>query len=116
LHVKTLIFKQNDLITAIIVVDICIMATDYMDDIKVKIKAKTGIHPQNITLASNHNHASGSVISLLGGAADTAYQNKLPDLIVASVKLAESQLKPVKIASDSINAPEFVVCRRYIMQ
>jgi neutral ceramidase len=116
LHVKTLIFKQKDLITAIIVVDICIMATDYMDDIKAKIEAEIDILPQNILLASNHNHASGSVIGLLGGAADMAYKNKLPALIVESVKLAKSKLKPAKIASDSINAPEFVVCRRYLMQ
>jgi neutral ceramidase len=116
LHVKTLVFKQNDLITAIIVVDICIMATDDMDDIKLKIQTETGINPQNILLASNHNHASGAVISLLGGSADTAYRNKLPALIVASVQLAKIKLKPARIAADSILAPEFVVCRRYLMQ
>ena len=112
---KSLVFSDNDTIVAIIVVDICIMDTDFMDDVKSKIQTETGIDPQNILLASNHNHAAGDIINLLGGAADVAYKKKLPPLIVESVKLAKEYLQPAKIASDLVNVPEYVLCRRYLM-
>lgn len=112
---KSLVFKDSDTIIAIIIVDICIMDTEFMDDVKVKIQLATGIEPKNILLASNHNHAAGDIISLLGGAADIAYKKKLPNLIVQSVKLAKDKLQPAKIASDLVNVPEYVRCRRYLM-
>lgn len=115
LYAKSLVFQDNDNIIAIIVVDICIMDTDFMDDVKSKILWFTGIEPINVLLASNHNHAAGDIINLLGGAADVAYKKKLPNLIVESVKLAKANLQPAKIASDLVNVPEYVRCRRYLM-
>jgi neutral ceramidase len=115
LYSKALVFKNNQTIIAIIIVDICIMDTDFMDDVKSRIQSITGIEPKNVLLASNHNHAAGDIINLLGGAADVAYKKKLPDLIVQSVKLAKNNLKLAKIASDSVNVPEYVRCRRYLM-
>jgi neutral ceramidase len=115
LYSKSLVFKDNQNIIAIIVVDICIMDTDFMDDVKSKILWFTGIEPTNVLLASNHNHAAGDIISLLGGAADIAYKKILPDLIVKSVRLAKNNLQPAKIASDSVDVPEYVRCRRYLM-
>ena len=109
---KSLVFKDSDTIIAIIIVDICIMDTEFMDDVKVKIQLATGIEPKNILLASNHNHAAGDIINLLGGAADITYKKKLPDLIVQSAVLAKSNLEPAKIASDLVNVPEYVRCRR----
>ncbi len=115
LFAKSLIFRDKQNITAIIIVDICIMDTDFMDDVKARIHDKTGIEPKNILLASNHNHAAGDIINLLGGAADVAYKKKLPDLIVQSAIMAQANLEPAKIASDLVNVPEYVRCRRYLM-
>jgi neutral ceramidase len=116
LHAKAIVLENNGLKIAILVVDICIMDTEYMNGIKKEITAKTGIILQNILLSSNHNHASGDVVGLLGGAVDIAYRNKIPALIVESVIRANSNLKPAKIAFGSVQAPEFVVCRRYLME
>jgi hypothetical protein len=101
---------------AIVIVDICIMATDFMDDIKWRIQNQTGIHPKNILLASNHNHASGDVVGLLGGAVDITYRSKLPGLIVEAVQLAKEKLRPAKIAAGSVDVPDYVLCRRYLMK
>ncbi|MEY4540469.1 MAG: hypothetical protein RLZZ306_2226, partial [Bacteroidota bacterium] len=113
---KALVFRNKQSIIAIIVVDICIMDTDFMEDVKSKILWYCGIEPRNILLASNHNHAAGDIINLLGGAADATYKKKLPDLIIESVKLAKENLQNAKIASSSVNVPEYVRCRRYLMQ
>lgn len=62
LHAKALVFRKENLLIAIVIVDICIMG-----NVKSRIQKQTGIHPKNILLASNHNHASGDVVGLLGG-------------------------------------------------
>jgi neutral ceramidase len=116
LHAKAIVLQDNSTKIAIIVVDICIMDTEYMNSIKAEITAKTGIILQNILLSSNHNHASGDVVGLLGGAVDMAYRNKIPALIVEAVVKANQNLKSAKLAFGSIQVPEFVVCRRYLME
>ncbi len=115
LFAKVLLIKNGQLTMAIFVIDICIMHTDYMDDIKQKIFSNTGILPQNILLSSNHNHASGDVVGLLGGKVDQEYKDSLPDKIVKATQEALANLKPARIGYGSVQAPEFVVSRRYLM-
>lgn len=115
LFVKSLVLSTENLTTVIIIVDICIMGTDFMDEVKAQIHQQTGIHPENILLASNHNHAAGNVVGLLGGAVDIEYRRKLPGWIVQSVQDAQEKIRPAKIASGLVDAPEYVLCRRYLM-
>ena len=116
LHVKALVLSDGKLIIAIVIVDICIMGTDFMDDLKIRLHKETGIHPKNILLASNHDHGAGNVVGLLGGSVDIEYRNKLPDLVVKSVMLAKEKLRPAKIASGSVDLPDYVLSRRYLMK
>ena len=116
LYAKAIVLQNNATVTAIVVVDICIMDTNYMDAVKAEIHRQTGIDARHILLASNHNHASGAVVGLLGGAADLTYRDRLFPQLVEAVVLAKSRLKPAKMASGAANVPDFVVCRRYIMQ
>ncbi len=116
LYAKALVLRQRDTRLAIVVVDICIMPSNYMEPIKRDIQAQTGITPENILLACNHNHAAGDVAGLLGGAVDAHYKEKLPALIVESVVEANRQLRPAKIAFGTADVPDFVICRRYLMR
>ena len=116
LHVKALVLTDGKIIVAIVIVDTCIMGTDFMDDIKIRIENETGIHPKNVLLASNHDHGAGNVVGLLGGAVDIGYRNKLPDLVVKSVMLAKEKMRPAKIASGSVDVPDYVLSRRYFMK
>jgi len=112
---KTLIFKQGQTLYALVMVDICIMPSDFLRLVKDKIQNTTGITIEHITLACTHTHGAGNVAGLLGGAVDIAYNNKLPDLIVESVVEALKKLKPAKIASGSTSLTGYQVCRRYSM-
>jgi len=116
LYAKALVFKSQNTLIALVVVDICIMDTDLMNDIKQGIQIRTGIDPEHVLLASNHNHASGNVVGLLASAVDIAYRSKLPELLVKAVELACANLEPAKIASGSVDVPDFVRCRRYLMK
>lgn len=116
LFVKSLIFSDKNTISAIIIVETCIMDSDFMEEVKQKISAKTTINHSNILLAANHNHATGCVISLLACPADLEYRKRLKNLIIESVDLAIQNMKPAKIANGSVQAPEYLLCRRYAMQ
>jgi len=116
LFAKALVFENERIKLAIVVVDICIMPSDLMFEIKSLIERKTGIIPQNIMLSSTHTHGAGNVAGLLFGGVDIAYRLKLPGLIVKAVDLAIKKLKPAKTASGSVDVPEHLLCRRYLMK
>ena len=116
LYAKAMYFERGKTNFLIIVVDICIMESDYMYEIKEAIWDQTGIPPGRTLLASNHNHASGAVVGLLGGAPDVDYKRKLPGLIVEAADKAAESAQPAKIAYGAADVPDFVICRRYLMQ
>ncbi|MRI01266.1 hypothetical protein GH721_12055 [Kriegella sp. EG-1] len=116
LFAKALVFKYGQMLYALVMVDICIMPSDFLDLVKSKIYDKTGIKKENITLACTHTHGAGNVAGLLGGAVDINYRNILPDLIVTSVVNALKKMKPAKVASGKTNLSGYQVCRRYFMK
>ena len=116
LYAKALVCKDENTMIAIVVVDICIMSTEMMDDMKAQIENETGIAKEHVLISSTHTHAAGAVVGLLSCSPDLAYMKKLPMLVVQSVKLAKEKLRPAKIASGSADMPEHVLCRRYVMK
>jgi neutral ceramidase len=116
LHAKSIVFKDDAVTIAIVVVDICIMPTTLMDEMKGLIEKETGISKEYVLISSTHTHAAGAVIGLLSCSPDLAYMKKLPALVAQSVKLAKEKLRPAKIASGSVDEPAHVLCRRYIMK
>jgi neutral ceramidase len=116
LYAKALVLKQGETVVAMVIVDICAMPRDFLDEVKIIIQHQTGILPQNVLIASTHTHAAGSVASLLLGAADLPYRQKLPGLIVEAVTLAAQNLRPAKVGFGAVDVPEHVVCRRFFMK
>ena len=116
LYSKALVLQQDETTLAIVVVDICIMPKDFLDEVKADIKKECGIKAENILISSTHTHAAGSVEGILLGAPDLPYRKKLRNLIVRSVIAANENMKPAKIGFGSASAPEHVVCRRYCMK
>lgn len=116
LYVKALVMERGQNVLALVIVDICAMAKDFVDEVKSRIEDETGIPPSHVLISSTHTHAAGSVESLLLGAADLPYRKKLPGLIVASVVEAKAKMNPARIAFGSADAPEHVVCRRFFMK
>ncbi|GAB3248667.1 neutral/alkaline non-lysosomal ceramidase N-terminal domain-containing protein [Larkinella harenae] len=116
LYAKALVLQHGSTTLAIVIVDICAMPKDLLDEVKNRIQTEAGLLPQNVLIASTHTHAAGSVASLLLGAADLPYRQKLPSLLVESVKAALQNLRPAKIGFGSVDVPEHVVCRRFFMK
>ncbi|GAB3925572.1 hypothetical protein [Larkinella terrae] len=116
LFAKALVLQQGDTLVALVIVDICAMPRDFLDAVKISIQEETGLLPQNVLIASTHTHAGGSIASLLLGAADLPYRQKLPGLLIESVKAALQTLRPAKIGFGAVDVPEHVVCRRFFMK
>ncbi|HEY0667111.1 MAG TPA: neutral/alkaline non-lysosomal ceramidase N-terminal domain-containing protein [Sphingobacteriaceae bacterium] len=116
LYAKAVVMQSGDKLIAIVVVDICVMPKDFLDDIKSKINQQLGIDPKDILISSTHTHAAGSVASVYLGAADLQYMKKLPALIIKAVELAKQNMRAARVAWGSVDVPEHVLCRRYKMQ
>src|SRR5680860_1235615 len=55
---KTLVLKQGMTTFALVMVDICIMPSDFLNTVKSKIESATGLQKENILLASTHTHGA----------------------------------------------------------
>lgn len=115
LFAKAVILKNDATEIAIVVVDICVMPKDFIDEIKKAITEKEGIPYQNILISSTHTHAAASVAAVYLASADMMYMKKLPALIVQAVTDARKKIKPARVGFGSINVPEHVRSRRYYM-
>lgn len=116
LYAKALVMRHDDVTVGIVVVDICAMGKELIDEVKGRIEKRTGIDPANVLVASTHTHAAGSVEGLLLSEADLAYRRRLPALIVDAVAGALERIRPAQIGFGSVDVPEHVVCRRFYMK
>jgi len=116
LYARALVLEQDKILIAMVVVDICVMPKEFVDEVKTGITKQTGIPFQHILISSTHTHAAGSVASVYLAAADLLYMKKLPGLIVQAVSMAKQKLEPARIAFGSVEVPEHVRCRRYLMK
>lgn len=116
LYSKALVMRDREQTIAIILVDICAMDKDLLDEVRQQIFRSTGIAAKNVMIASTHTHAAGSVVDLLLVAADLSYRKRLCGAIVDSLLRARENLRPARLAAGAVDAPEHVVCRRYLMK
>ena len=116
LFAKALVLQNDGIRIAICVVDICAMRRSLIDEIKSLVEKYTGIPKEQVLISSTHTHAAGSVESLLLGAADLPYRLSLPEKIAAVIAGANERLQPAKVGFNSIDIPEYVLCRRYRMK
>jgi neutral ceramidase len=116
LFAKAIVFKKETKLIVMVVIDICIIPSDMLNDMKLLIQERTGIGRENIMISCTHTHGAANVAGLLLGGVDIVAQRKLPGQIVESVVLALKNMKPAKIASGSVDVPEHLLCRRYLMK
>lgn len=115
LYAKSLILQDEVTLLVFVVVDICAMQQDFLDEVKYEIQEKIGVPKSNILISSTHTHSAGAVVDLLMGHVDIAYRKRLKDDLVKVVVETLPKLKPAKIAFGEVDIPEHVVCRRYKM-
>lgn len=115
LFAKALVLRNEDVMLAMVVVDICVMPKEFVDEVKALITKQTAIPFHHILISSTHTHAAGSVASVYLASADFMYNKKLPGLIAEAVSKAQQNVRLAKIAFGRVDVPEHVRCRRYKM-
>lgn len=116
LYSKALVLNDSVTRIAIVIVDICAMDLEFINETKAVIQETSGIPANNILIASTHTHFAGSIVDLLGSPCDLGYRRQLGAKIADSVIQAISKLRPAKMGHISVPVPEHVVCRRYFMK
>jgi len=115
LYAKSLVLKNGEKRFTIIMLDLCIVPSDLMEEIKCLVTDSIGIDKEDILIACTHTHGAPDVAGILGGAVDISYRKKLPSLVLKSVKKANENCRPAKIASGKTIVSGHHMCRRYIM-
>lgn len=115
LYAKSLVLKNGEKRFTIIMLDLCIVPSDLMEEIKCLVTDSIGIAKEDILIACTHTHGAPDVAGILGGAVDISYRKKLPSLVLKSVKKANENCRPAKIASGKTIVSGHHMCRRYIM-
>ncbi|HWK58497.1 MAG TPA: hypothetical protein VNQ80_14225 [Parapedobacter sp.] len=115
LFAKALVLQQGKTTLLIIMVDICAMQRDFLDEVKTTISHLLGIPCRCQLIAATHTHSAGSVAELLMGHIDWAYRRRLRGLIVDAAKAAFNNLEPAKIGWGAVDQPQHLLCRRYEM-
>ncbi len=115
LFAKALVLANRDTSLVIVVVDICVMPRDFLDQVKEAISRQVDIPNANILISSTHTHAAGSVAEVHLVGADLGYRRRLPGMVTEAIRQAYANLRPAEVAFGSVEVPEHVLCRRYLM-
>lgn len=116
LYAKAVALQSGGKLVVLLVVDICIMPTEFIDQVKEIIcREHPEIKPEQLLISSTHTHAAGSVSDVHLTGPDMIYRKKLPQLLANAVTNAINNLEPAEIAFGNVQAPEHVLCRRYWM-
>ncbi|RQP18275.1 MAG: hypothetical protein EAS52_06000 [Parapedobacter sp.] len=116
LYAKAMVMQDDGTTLLFLVVDICVMQRDFLDEVKKIIAEQTGIPAQNQLISSTHTHSAGSVADLLMGHVDWGYRKKLPALLAKAALKAQQNLVPARVGYGWFDEPRHMVCRRYRMK
>src|SRR5690554_4960320 len=123
INAKTIVLQDGNETLAIVLVDNVAVKREVYDAAKAMIQNKLKIPSSNVLLAATHTHSSASAgkqgiarRSWQYGEPLDEYQLFVAKRIADGVQTAMGNLEPARIAWGSVDAPEHVFNRRWIMK
>ncbi len=116
LHVRALVLDDGRTAAAIAVIDSCMVDRETMDAAKTAAARITGIPTKRMIIASTHTHTAPAAYSCLGNEVEPDYVAFLIPRITTAIVEAWQRRVPARIGWEKMDCPEFVHCRRWIMQ
>lgn len=123
INAKTIVLQDGNETLAIVLVDNVAVKREVYDAAKAMIQNKLKIPSSNVLLAATHTHSSASAgkqgiarRSWQYGEPLDEYQLFVAKRIADGVQTALGNLEPARIAWGSVDAPEHVFNRRWIMK
>lgn len=115
LNARALVLDNGRERIAFVVCDCTIIYRDLVDKAKRLVQERTGLPPERLVLASTHSHAAPRV-GLGTSELDLRYFDLFCQGIVDAVSTAIENLAPAKVGWGTGSKPEFVRCRRQLLE
>ncbi len=115
LDARALVMDNGREQIAFVVCDCTIIYRDIVDRAKRLVHDRTGLPPERIVIASTHSHAAPRV-GLGTGELDLQYYDLFCRGIADAVSTAIENLAPAKVGWGAGSKPEFVRCRRELLE
>ena len=116
LHARCLVLDDGVTRIAIVVVDVCVMPRDLIDEAKRLAHEATGIPTDRMLISATHTHSAPSTMPALGSRADPDYVKFLPGQIAQGIQRAASNLAPARIGWTVVEDRQHTHSRRWIMR
>jgi len=119
LHARCLVLDDGRTRLAIVICDLLGVHRVLSLEARRLIQDATGIPPENVIFAGTHTHSAGSALGVSRLAYDQPlddYQKFIARRVTDAVTLAISRLRPAEIAAGSVDVPEHVFNRRWLMR
>lgn len=119
LHARSLVLDDGKERLAFVVVDNVSVQREIFDAAKIIIERTTGIPTSHILISSTHTHSGTGARKRRGGQEDDpldGYPLFLARRIADGVQTAVGNLEPARIAWGSVDVPEHVFNRRWLMK
>ena len=116
LNVRAVVLDDGKTQVAIAVVDSCMVDRETMDAAKTKAQRVTGIPIEQMLISSTHTHTAPAAYSCHGNDAEPAYVKFLIPRIAEAIIEAWRSRVPARVGWGKSDCPQFVHCRRWIMQ
>jgi hypothetical protein len=92
------------------------IAREDLDTVKALASRATGISVSNMMISSTHTHTAPASYGCHGNDAEPEYRAYIIPRIAQSIVQAWQHLQPARVAWGKSDLPQFVHCRRWIMQ
>ncbi len=122
LHARCIVVKekksatQPDTAIAIVVCDSCMIPRHLLDRAKELASKKTGIPGSNILISATHAHSCPTLTGVFQSDPDADYVEFLIEQIAKGIERANSQLEPARVGWGSIDQPNLVFNRRWLLK
>jgi hypothetical protein len=114
IHARAIVLDDGATRLAIVVVDLCMMPRELLDQARAEAAALTGMPSDRILISATHTHSAPSTMPSLGTPADPNYVKILPGKIARAIDQAARRLAPAEIGWAVVNDPVHTNCRRWI--
>jgi neutral ceramidase len=119
LHARCLVLDDGKTRLALVVCDLLGLHRSVSLEARRQIHEATGIPPENVMISATHTHSAGTALGQSRFGNDQPldeYQQFLARRISDGVRRAANLLRPAHIAIGTVDAPEYLINRRWFVR
>jgi len=116
LHARCLVLDDGTTRVAFVICDTTMISRELVDRARQLISQTTGISPAHVLISATHTHSSPRLIDLGLGEANRRYEDFAVQRMADGVRRAINNLAPARLGWGSVQKPEHVFNRRWLLK